>query len=261
MRPAALRAALAVVLPAAGLIAGGFLLWPPVRDAIRRHPYFAVREVIVRGHRRLGAATIRAAAGIEPGMSVWDVDADAAEARLDGHDWVRSGRVRRDLPHRIVIQVREERPVAILALEDIEYYVAAHGRIFGRVTPSDSRDFPYLTGLARADLRNGESFGPRALRRALGLVRRADRRAPGIEAVSEVHIDRARGLTLLPVRPAILIEVGWSGFEAKLARLPPVMGLWKGQEGEVTAVSLLWANEVVVRTRSAKRAVPARRPA
>ena len=264
IRLAAVRAAVVVLLPAAGLIAGGFLVWPHVRDAVRRHPYFAVREVAVRGNRRLDPDEVRRAAGIAPGMSIWDVTAGDAEARLDQHDWIRWGRVRRDLPHRVVIQVREERPVAILSVGDAEerpYYVAAHGRIFARVAAADSRDFPYLTGLAPADLREGESAGPRALRRALRLIRLAGRRGPGVEAVSEVHIDRARGLTLLPVRPPIPIEVGWGGFETKLARLPAVMALWSGREGDVTAVSLLWPDEVVVRTRSARRAVPARRSA
>jgi hypothetical protein len=197
-------------------------------------------------------------------MSVWDVDADAAEARLRDHAWIRWARVRRDLPHRVVIQVREERPVAILTLEDAnggQYYVAAHGRIFAPVGKGDSRDFPYLTGLARADLRDGESFGPRALRRALALIRVASRRSPGVDAVSEVHIDRGRGLTLLPVRPAVPVEVGWSAFDTKLGRLPRVMALWAGREADLAAVSLLWSDEVIVRTRSARRAVPARRPA
>ena len=262
-RRAAVRATLRIALPLAGLAAVAAVAWRPVAETVRRHPYFALREVVVRHQRRLPAAEIRAAAGIEPGMSAWDVDAAAAEARLRGHAWIRWARVRRDLPHRVVIQVREERPVAILALDGPgagEYYVAAHGRIFARVGAADSRDFPYLTGVTPDDLRDGEPAGPRALRRALALVRLASR-SPSVGAISEVHVDRGRGLTLLPVRPAVPIEVGWSGFDAKLARLPPVLALWAGRETEIGAVSLLWGDDVIVRMRSAARAVPARRPA
>jgi cell division septal protein FtsQ len=254
------RATLRVVLPAAALAAGALVAWRPAEEAVRRHPYFAVREVVVRNARRLSAAEVRAAARIEPGMSVWDVDPADAEGRLRAHDWIRSARVRRELPRRVVIQVREERPVAILALDAPkggEYYVAAHGRIFAAVGAADSRDFPYVSGLGRADLEAGETFGPRALRRALALVRRT----PGVEAVSEVHIDRARGLTLLPVRPPVPIEVGWTGFATRLARLPAVMQLWAGREAELEGVSLLWDDEVIVRMRSARRSGPARRPA
>ena len=252
----ALWRALSVALPGALAIGLALAAWPHLRDAAARHPYFAVREVVVRDHHRLPADEVRAAAGIAPGTSIWEVDAAAAEARLAGHRWIRAARVRRELPHRVVIEVREERPLAIVALEDGkgEYYVSPHGHLFAPVEARDARDFPYLTGLARADLKDGERFGPRALHRALALVRQS-----GGAAVSEVHVDRVRGLTLLPVRPSVPIELGWSGFAAKLARLPRVLTLWAGREGEIVAVNLRFDDEVIVRTQPARAAAPARR--
>ena len=252
----ALGRALSVALPGALAIGLALAAWPHLRDAAARHPYFAVREVVVRDHHRLPADEVRAAAGIAPGTSIWEVDAAAAEARLAGHRWIRAARVRRELPHRVVIEVREERPLAIVALEDGkgEYYVSPHGHLFAPVEASDARDFPYLTGLARADLKDGERFGPRALHRALALLRQS-----GSLAVSEVHVDRVRGLTLLPVRPSVPIELGWSGFAAKLARLPRVLTLWAGREGEIVAVNLRFDDEVIVRTHPARAAAPARR--
>ena len=252
----ALGRALSVALPGALAIGLALAAWPHVRGAAARHPYFAVREVVVRDHHRLPADEVRAAAGIAPGTSIWEVDAAAAEARLAGHRWIRAARVRRELPHRVVIEVREERPLAIVALEDGkgEYYVSPHGHLFAPVEASDARDFPYLTGLARADLKDGERFGPRALHRALALLRQS-----GSLAVSEVHVDRVRGLTLLPVRPSVPIELGWSGFAAKLARLPRVLTLWAGREGEIVAVNLRFDDEVIVRTHPARAAAPARR--
>ena len=239
-------------------LAGGLAIGvgPFVRDLARRHPYFALQEVVVRDHHRLPADEIRAAAGVAPGMSIWDVDTAAAEARLAAHRWVRSARVRRELPRRVVIEVREERPLAIVALEDgkDEYYVSPHGRLFAPVGTNDARDFPYLTGLTRADLKDGERFAPRALHRALALVRQS-----GGLTVSEVHLDRARGLTLLPVRPSVPIELGWSGFAAKLARLPRVLTLWAGRESEIAAVNFQFDDEVIVRTHPAGATQPARR--
>jgi cell division protein FtsQ len=253
---AALKSALPLALAAALALAFAAVGWPPLRDAARRHPYFAVQEVVVRDHHRLPADEIRAAAGIRPGMSVWDVDAAAAEARLAGHRWIRSARVRRELPRRVVIQVREERPLAIVALDGGkgEYYVSPHGRLFAPVGAADARDFPYLSGLTAADLAEGATFGPRAVHRALALVRQSGRLA-----ISEVHVDRARGLTLLPVRPAVPVEIGWTDFAAKLARLPRVLALWAGRENEMVAVSLLFDDEVIVRTNPTKTAAPSRR--
>lgn len=243
----------ALVVAALGLaVAGG----PPVLRAVRRHPYFAVREVVVGPHRHLTAEAIRTAAGIVPGMSVWDVDGGTAETRLAREPWVRSARVHRELPHRIVVAVREYRPVAILATADTPpalYYVAAHGQPFAAVGAGDPRDFPYLTGLSAADVHHDGAFAPRAIRRALFLLRLvAHAQVSGaafLGAVSEIHVDRTRGLTVLPTRPAVPFEIGWTGFEEKLAHLPAVMALWAGREAEIAGVSLLFADEVIVRTR------------
>jgi len=248
-RDARLGTAVRCALVAGLGIAAGVAVWPLVRNAVRNHPYFAVREVVVRSRGRLAPDALRAAAGIESGMSIWDVDAPGAVARLRRRPWVRSARVTRELPHRVVIQVREYRPAAILTLAGRLYYVAPDGRVFADVAPEDPHDLPYVTGLAEADLGGREAFGPRAIRRAMALLRAAAHVPGGIRAVSEVHVDRSRGLVLLPVRPTVPIEVGWTGFAARLALLPPVLATWNGREGSLASVSLLFDGEVIVRTR------------
>jgi hypothetical protein len=228
-------------------------VWPQLRTALTGHAYFAVREVLVRDARHLAADRVREAAGIVPGMSVWDVDVAAAEQRLRAHPWIRAARVRRDLPHRVVITVREHRPVAILAVtrpRPALFFVATHGRIFAAVDEADAHDLPFVTGLEADDLATGSAIGPRALRRALALMRAAERAPSGLAAVSEVHVDRGRGLTLMPVRPAVPIELGWGGWEAKLARVPPVLKRWAGRESEIAGITLVFGDDVIVRTRT-----------
>ena len=251
-------------LPLVAGLAVAALGWPFARDLVRNHPYFAVHEVVVRATGRLDADGIRAAAAIEPGTSIWDVDTVATETRLAHVPWVRSARVRRQLPDRVVLSVRQYRPAAILALAggaSSFYYVAPNGRIFATVGASDARDLPYLTGLREDDLGGREAFGPRAIRRALGLLRLVARNGHAVGDVSEVRIDRTHGLTLLPVRPALPIELGWGQYEAKIGRLGEVLALWSGRYGEVLGVSCLFDDEVVVRTRGAAPTRPKRQRA
>lgn len=242
-----------VLRTVAALVAVGTLgaLAPWTLATVRSHPYFAVREVVVGPGRRLAASEVRAIAGIAAGMSIWDVDPRALEERLVRHPWIRTARVRRHLPHRVVIQVREERPLAIVSTgaDRALYYVGAHGRLFARVGDGDALDFPYLTGLTEADLVGHTAFGPRAVRRALNLLRLVERRPAGLGGVSEVHLDARRGLTLHPTRPAVPIELGWNDFDTKLERLPVVLAQWAGREAEIAAVSLFFDDEVIVRTR------------
>ena len=247
--------------PAALAVAIAVLAWPLLRDAVRRHPYFTVREVVVRGNRHLAPDAIRRLASIEPGVSIWAVDCARAERSLEGVPWVRMAWIWRELPDRIVIRVREERPAAIIALRDAApalHYVAPRGKIFARLEPTDPRDYPYFTGLAVSDLSGAEAVGLRGIRRALSLLRIAGRRG----RVSEIHIDRERGLTLLPVDPRIPVEVGWTDFPRRLARLGAVLDRLAGRQDDIMRVSLRFDDEVIVRVREpAPTAQPGRRGA
>jgi hypothetical protein len=69
--------------------------------------------------------------------------------------------------------------------------------------------------------------------------------------VSEVHVDRVRGLTVMPVHLHIPIEFGWEGFATKLAHLGEVLARWRGREGEIANVSCLFDDDVIVRTHAA----------
>jgi len=246
--------------PAALGVAIALLAWPLVRDTVRHHAYFTVREVVVRGNRHLAPDAIRRLAGVEPGAGIWAVDCGRAERSLEGVAWVRTARVWRELPDRIVIRVREERPAAIVALTDAApalHYVAPRGKIFARLEPSDARDYPYLTGLKVADLAGADGIGLRGIRRALSLLRIAGRRG----RVSEINIDRERGLTLLPVDPRIPVEVGWADFPRRLARLGAVLERMAGRQDEILRVSLRFDDEVIVRVRAAEKAARTRRGA
>ena len=244
-------------VPAAAVVAMGVLAWPSLRDVVARHPYFTVREVVVRGNRHLAPDAVRRLAGVAPGMGIWTVDPERVQRSLEGVAWIRTARVWRELPDRIVIRVREERPTAIVALRDAApalHYVAPRGKIFARLEPSDPRDFPYLTGLKVSDLAGADAAGPRAVRRALSLLRLATRRGP----VSEIHIDHERGLTLLPVDPRIPIDVGWVDFPRRLARLGAVLEKLERRQGEVMRVNLRFDDEVIVQVRESASEAPAK---
>ena len=99
-----------------------------------------------------------------------------------------------------------------------------------------------------ADLSGADAIGLRAIRRSLSLLRLAGRRG----RVSEIHVDRDRGLTLLPVDPRIPVEVGWVDFPRRLARLNTVLEKLAGRQDEIIRVSLRFDDEVIVRVREAE---------
>jgi len=226
--------------------------WPAVRERVRAHPYFALHELVVQRRGHVTEEAIRRATGLTPGMSIWDVDAQAIQARVEQLPWVRTARVRRELPDRVVIRVREYRPLAIVRVEDADrplYYVAADGRIFAPVDGNDGRDLPYVSGLAKADLERGNGRGAEAVREALDALSAASVHTAVLGVVSEVHVDAATGVTIMPARPAVPIHLGHGQYAAKLARAAQVMPRWADRGSEVQSVRCEYEDQVIVRLR------------
>jgi cell division protein FtsQ len=234
--------------------------WPAVADRVRAHPYFALTDMVVQRRGHVTEEMIRHHAGLVRGMSIWDVDVAEVEARLAALPWVRTVRVRRELPDRVVIRVREYRPLAIVRIEDADhplYYVAADGRIFAPVDGRDGRDLPYLSGLTRADVEGGGGRGVEGVREALAALAAAAPYASALGGVSEIHVDQASGVTIMPTRPAVPIHLGRGDFGAKLGRAAEVLPRWSERAREVQSVSCEFEDQVVVRLRRAAGGVGA----
>jgi len=244
-----------------GRAAGGVLgllclagVLPALAKAVRHHPYFAIDRIELRHRGRVPAAALHAALALDGGESIWDVDVAALERRLRLVPWVREAAVRRVFPDTLVIRVREHRPVAILSTGERGgslFYLARDGRIFAPVGEHDGRDLPYVTGLAPHELDGRTSFGPRGIRRALALLRLVDRSVPPLGPVSEIHVGRDGGLTLLLTRPAVPIALGSAPDAAMLNRVARVLSRWAGREAELVSLSV-FDEQVIVRTRTSR---------
>jgi len=89
------------------------LFAPSIRGLLSRVEAFAVREVQVEGTRYLNAAEVRSAAAIPADANLWD-DLTDAETRLRAHPAIAGVRIVRRVPGRLVVQVTEREPVALL---------------------------------------------------------------------------------------------------------------------------------------------------
>ncbi len=243
-----------IALAAAQLGAAiGVLGWgvPSATRFVRSHPYFRVDQVVIQHRGHVDEAMVRAAAGVREGMSIWDVDVDAVRAALERLPWVRSARVARRLPARVTIRLREYRPAAIVRLDGAAaplHYVATNGRVFAPVGAADGRDLPYITGIDAARIEAGTAV--HEMRAAMQALHVAARHRNALGVVSEVHVDSARGITIMPMRPAMPIEVGWGDVDAKLARVADVLPHWLAREADVRSVRSLGDEQVVVRLRT-----------
>src|SRR5262249_40111224 len=96
------------------LLVGAFFTVGPLLRYCKQHRYFAVRAVEVSGVRRLDEAQVRVWLGMVEGSSIWAASPRDLEARLEAQPAIARAIVRRILPDRLQVVVREREPRALL---------------------------------------------------------------------------------------------------------------------------------------------------
>ena len=98
-------------------------------------PTFRASVVLISGNHLLDRATILGAAHIAPSQSLFTVDGEQVQQRIEKLPWVRSASVETELPHTVRIVIREWSPVLVLHRGDRELAIADDGSLLdlGRV--------------------------------------------------------------------------------------------------------------------------------
>lgn len=216
-----------------------------MRRFVLDNPYFAVREIQVRGADKVGGKDIVTMSGLRHGMNLWNIEPPAIEKKIARHPWVRRVLVRREFPRRVVIEVEERKPKAIVAMGKL-YYVDADGVLFSEVAKGENVRFPMLTGIRNEELGKAD---PSLRRRIQDALRLGDLMAKDSHAVSEIHFEAPDRLVVYTMGRPVALHMGWGDWEEKLRRLERVLALWKGKEDRLGSLDLSFRDQVVTRLR------------
>jgi cell division septal protein FtsQ len=240
MLPHARRAAGTVLLVAAVAAAGWF--GGSVWSRIRTHPYFRASQLHIRGvGPLLSQSAIRTWLDIDDRTTVWELEPLGVRARLEAHPLIAKAVVRREFPDRFSITIRERHPEAI-AMLDRCYYLDRRGNLLGALGPEHSRDYPVITGPA---LETPPGLRSWLYKRALRVVRLCGRGGCSGE-LSEINVDRERGVVLYPMRMRASVILGWGSWREKLERFDRVLRAQRGATDDIRVVDLRYRNQVVV---------------
>lgn len=207
--------------------------------------YFAVRDIQVRGGEKVGGSEIVNMTGLRYGVNLWKVDAAAIEQKVLRHPWVRRVLVRREFPRRLVIDIEERQPRAIVALGKL-YYVDSDGLLFKEIGAEEKTSFPLLTGLQADQLTAG---GPALRRRVQEAVRLGELMNRDSRPLSEIHFAGPEQVVIYMVKHPIALRMGWGDWQNKIERLDRVLALWKGHEERLASLDLSFRDQVVARLR------------
>ncbi len=218
-----------------------------MRDSLIDNPYFSVSEIQVRGGEKVGGAEVMAMAGLKRGMSIWKIDAANIERKVRRIPWVREVHVRREFPRRVVIEVAERVPKAILAMGKL-YYVDSEGIVFKEVEAGEEVRFPLFTGLRREELTRQDPALRLALQEAVRLSELLHRNSLPL---SEIRFQSRNRVLLYPLNHSVALSMGWGDWETKIERLERVLAMWKGKEDRLAALDLSFRDQVVAKLRGA----------
>ena len=108
---------------------------------------FGLREIAVTGNRRASAEAIARAADLRYGTSLLAIRRGSVSSNVASLPWIRDVTVRRDLPHRLTIQVREREAVAwIPSQDDVPCLTLAEGGVVVAQGCEESGDLLDLRG-------------------------------------------------------------------------------------------------------------------
>jgi cell division protein FtsQ len=116
------------------------------RDAGANSLGFRIAAVSFSGEKHVSRAEILAAAGVTGRTSLLFLDVEAARARLKTMPWIAEATVRKLLPDRLQIRVREREPFALWQVDGKLSLIAADGAVIGPLNDPAFAALPLVVG-------------------------------------------------------------------------------------------------------------------
>jgi cell division protein FtsQ len=194
-------------------------------DLLTQCDYFKAKDIEVLGHLRLTEHEIVKQAQIYEGENTLSVNLSLTRARLLEHPWIAEAEVRRVLPSKIIVSIKEHTPIAIMDVGR-NYLLNSKGQVFKKWEASDARivssNLAVVKGLDYSDLGSKEKpmsdpFG--AVMDVLTLWH--DNRIPGMK-IKTINVDREIGLTLCLYDQIRTVRLGYDDYPKKYDRLKDV---------------------------------------
>ena len=220
-------------------------------DYFTQSPHFQVRRVEVAGQQRLSREEILDIAGIGPQTNILALNLNTARRRLLAAPWIADAAISRDIPSTLRITVREESPLAVLAMADGGGFLLNRaGRVFDRVAGTAKGSWPEIQGLDPGDLPVAGACPTRAFSAVMQLLRLADgkKQPSSLAGIQRIAMDRDVGATVYLEPNERCIKLGFGGYEEKATVLDRLVAHIEDQRPAIDwqCIDLVDVNRIVV---------------
>jgi len=214
--------------------------------------FFQITSVKIEGNRMTSKEQIAALSRVDIHSNLLAIDVVQVQALLESHPWIAKAEVIRDWPNRLLLQVKEKNPVALLNRGSGLFYLDNKGQIIAAASPLQELDFPIITGRENFPLdTTGSAQIPGPLQDIIDLLQVANRNNPILpqQNISEIHITAKGELVLYLLDRPFPIYLGNDGkISTRYYRLVKVLkDLYKTREfSEVSYIRLDYQKDTIL---------------
>jgi cell division septal protein FtsQ len=225
------------------LIVASMYLYNYVTTANR----FAIEKIELAGLSRIDPNSLQRLVVDLKGQNILLAPLDEVEARLESQPRIASVECRRVLPNRVVYNITEREPVA-LVYTDRFFEIDAAGMVMPGDDYTGQLDLPTITGVAMDDVRAGRLCQDPMVRGALEALRVC--RDLGSEFAGNISELRATstGIAVRSLRDDCVLLLGNGDYERRLRKFFLLRGELARHDEPGHVIDLRFDNQVVIRS-------------
>ncbi len=204
------------------IILGAGLSW--AYHSLLDSPWLKLAEIEITGLKKLGRIEILNTIGLRRGECTLNIRTGLVSERLRKLPIVKEASVRIEQNGKLVANIVEREPVAILRCEDNYLMMDNEAILFSRASGNENHTVPLITGLCDQKLKVGDHVSARVQTQIMELLSAIDHSSSWLSGTA---IDECRwnenGFTLIMGERDVPVDIGKDDFEHKLTKLHNVI--------------------------------------
>ncbi|WDP85482.1 MAG: FtsQ-type POTRA domain-containing protein [Desulfobacter sp.] len=206
-----------------------------LHDIVVQSPLFTVKSVDMSGESRASKTELIARAGLDQPVNLFSLCPKLIEKKLCAHPWVAKVKVERKLFSRVKISIKEQEPLAIVAIENLaDIVINTQGVPFKEYDPENDhlKMLPVISGMDLSLSNNTYLFEGQIFNSIMDLLQ-----TQKTDQIKSIHGDENRGILIKTLdiynkkiyiennnenkegnEALIPIKLGFDQFDKKLAR-------------------------------------------
>jgi cell division septal protein FtsQ len=211
-------------------------------------PALQVSRISVRGHEQLSSGEVLALVDGLRGHNILTVNLAELQQRLLASSWVEEAHVRRILPSRVDIRVRERRPIGIGRLADSLYLIDATGVVIDEYGPNYAElDLPIIDGLASRPAEGSSAVDEARARLASRVIAGLASRPDIADRVSQLDVSDPHDAVVILDGDTVMLRLGEEAFADRIQEYLDIAPALRERVADMDYVDLRFDERLYVR--------------